>query len=133
MKDLIPESYSSFFKQVKERIAGAQIKASLAVNRELVELYWQIGSSLLAKQEREGWGAKTIEKLARDLKEAFPDMKGFFRTNISYMVQFAKFYADEAIVQQAVGQIPWGHNISLRSALRRHVNRSFMFFSVYCI
>lgn len=69
------------------------------------------------KQEEEGWGAKTIERLARDLKEAFPRMKGFSRTNISYMVQFAKTYVDGSIIQQLVGQIPWGHNIALLDRL----------------
>lgn len=69
------------------------------------------------KQQDEGWGAKTIEKLAKDLKAAFPEMKGFSRTNISYMVQFAKEYPDSQFVQQAVGQIPWGHNILLLQKL----------------
>lgn len=63
------------------------------------------------KQQEEGWGARAVEKLSRDLKSSFPHMKGFSLTNIKYMVQFAKEYPDFKISQQLVGQIPWGHNI----------------------
>jgi predicted nuclease of restriction endonuclease-like (RecB) superfamily len=122
MNEIIPESYGSFLKQIKERIASAQIKAALAVNRELVELYWQIGSSLLAKQEREGWGAKTIERLARDLKEAFPGTRGFSFRNLKYMVQFVKENSNE-IRQQLVAQIPWGHNIALLQLVKNSEER----------
>lgn len=84
----------------------------------LISLYWEIGSRVYLKQKSEGWGSKTIENLAKDLKSAFPDMKGFSLTNIKYMVQFAKEYPDFTISQQAVGQIPWGHNILLLQKLK---------------
>ena len=109
----IPIEYKTLLHEIKEKIASSQIKAAVAVNRELIALYWEIGSRLQLKQKSEGWGAKTIEKLAKDLKSAFPDLKGFSLTNIKYMVQFAKEYPDFAISQQVVGQIPWGHNILL--------------------
>jgi predicted nuclease of restriction endonuclease-like (RecB) superfamily len=83
----------------------------LAVNRELITLYWEIGSKIHLKQKSEGWGARTIENLSKDLKSIFPAMKGFSLTNIKYMVQFAKEYPEFAISQQVVGQIPWGHNV----------------------
>lgn len=109
--------YKDFLKEIKDRIASSQIKAALAVNRELMALYWEIGSRVYLKQQSEGWGAKTLEKLATDLKSAFPGMKGFSLTNLKYMVQFAKEYPDFAISQQVVGQIPWGHNILLLQKL----------------
>ncbi len=115
---LIPNEYKKFFQEIKERISSSQIKAILAVNRELISLYWEIGSRVYLKQKSEGWGSKTIEKLANDLKFAFPDMKGFSLTNIKYMVQFAKEYPDFQISQQAVGQIPWGHNVLILQKLK---------------
>lgn len=114
---IVTKEYKTFLTEIKERILSSQIKAALAVNRELLTLYWEIGSKILLKQKSEGWGAKTVENLAKDLKAAFPSMKGFSLTNIKYMVQFAKEYPDFIISQQLVGQIPWGHNILLLQKL----------------
>ena len=112
-QNLIPIGYSELFGILRERIRSSQIKAALAVNCELISLYWEIGTNILLKQKNEGWGSKIVETLSKDLRSAFPDMKGFSLTNVKYMVQFAKEYPDLAIGQQAVGQIPWGHNIPL--------------------
>ena len=111
------KEYKVFFKEIKEKILTSQVKAALAVNHELINLYWEIGSKIHLKQKDEGWGAKTVENLAKDLKSTFPEMKGFSLTNIKYMVQFAKEYPEFAISQQVVGQIPWGHNILLLQKL----------------
>ncbi len=114
---IVLKEYKVFLKEIKEKIMTSQVKAALAVNRELIILYWEIGSKIHLKQKNEGWGAKTIENLAKDLKSSFPDMKGFSLTNIKYMAQFAKEYPDFIIGQQVVGQIPWGHNILLLQKL----------------
>ena len=101
------------------RHAGAaQQRATLAVNRELVLLYWHIGRDLLARQAAQGWGSKVIERLAHDLRTAFPDMKGFSRANLMYMRAFADAWPDAEIVQQAVGQLPWGQILVLLSKLK---------------
>ena len=89
--------YKTFLEELKERIRSAQVKAALAVNQELILLYWQIGREILAKQEVEGWGTKVIERIARDLKREFPDMKGFSSRNLRYMRAFAQAYPDEKI------------------------------------
>ena len=73
-KALVPEEYKAFFKEIKGKILSSQVKAALAVNRELITLYWEIGSKIFSKQKSEGWGAKTIETLAKDLKSSFPDI-----------------------------------------------------------
>jgi len=112
-KDLLSGDYDEFLHELKERIRSAQVRAALAVNRELVMLYWQIGQEILMRQKEQGWGAKVISKLAKDLQKAFPEMKGFSRTNLLYMRAFAEAYPDEQIVQQAAGQIPWFHNCML--------------------
>ena len=109
----LPDNYEAFVRGLKERIHTAQIKAALAVNKELVMLYWQLGRDILQRQEQEGWGAKVIDQLSKDLKREFPDNTGFSPRNLKYMRAFAEAWRDEAIVQQLVAQIPWGHNVRL--------------------
>jgi predicted nuclease of restriction endonuclease-like (RecB) superfamily len=112
-----PDGYNIWLMELKKRIHTAQQRATLAVNRELILLYWQIGRDILDRQAEQGWGAKVIERLAHDLRNSFPNMKGFSRTNLMYMRAFAEAWRDEAIVQQAVGQLPWGHNLVLLDKL----------------
>ena len=113
-----PSGYADWLAELKTRIHIAQQRAALAVNRELVLLYWQIGRDILERQAKQGWGAKVIERLAHDLRTDFPDMKGFSRANLMYMRAFAEAWPDAAIVQQAVGQLPWGHNLVLLTKLK---------------
>src|SRR5437867_2856168 len=79
---MIPDPYEGLLQSFKEHIAGAQLRAALAVNRELVLLYWQLGREILDQQRRHRWGAKVIDRLARDLRRAFPDQKGFSASNL---------------------------------------------------
>ena len=118
-----PEGYADWLADLKTRIHSARQRATLAVNRELVTLYWQIGRDILARQASQGWGAKVIDRLAHDLRNAFPEMKGFSRANLMYMRAFAEAWPDEQIVQQAVGQLPWGHNLVLLSRLKQPEQR----------
>lgn len=114
----VPEDYADWLAGLKGRIHTAQQRATLVVNRELVLLYWQIGRDILARQAEQGWGTKVIERLAHDLRTAFPEMKGFSRANLMYMRAFAEAWPDAEIVQQAVGQLPWGHNLVLLTRLK---------------
>jgi predicted nuclease of restriction endonuclease-like (RecB) superfamily len=115
MADLISnsKSYIDLLARLKEQIRTAQVRAALAVNRELVLLYWGIGRVILERQTNEGWGSKVVERLAKDLKSEFPDMQGLSPRNLKYMRTLAEAWPDEAIVQQAVAQIPWGHNVRI--------------------
>ena len=97
-------SYAQFLEDLKRQIRSAQLKAALAVNQELVLLYWQIGQEILRKQEAEGWGTRVIERLAKDLRREFPDMRGFSARNLKYMRAFALAYPEEAIVQEGLAQ-----------------------------
>jgi predicted nuclease of restriction endonuclease-like (RecB) superfamily len=115
-----PEGYADWLADLKGRIHTAQQRATLAVNRELVLLYWQIGCDILARQAAQGWGAKVIERLEQDLRTAFPDMKGFSPRNLKYMRAFAEAWPDAQFVQQAVAQLPWGHNLVPRDSMRRN-------------
>ena len=108
-----PDGYELFLDDLKKQISQARVKAALAVNKELVLLYWRIGTGILAKQNEEGWGTKVVTRLAKDLKREFPDMRGFSRTNLMYMRTFAEAWPDESIVHQLGGQIPWKHNCLL--------------------
>src|SRR6266568_1244463 len=121
--ELIPSDYQAFLQSIKTRVQQAQLKALVAVNRELILLYWQIGRGILERQEQQGWGAGVIDQLSRDLHAAFPEMRGFSLRNLKYMRAFAAAYPDESIVQQLVAQLPWGHNIVLLEKVKDEKER----------
>ena len=120
-----PAGYAEFLAELKQRIERAQLRASLAVNRELVLLYWQIGREILSRQDRESWGAKVIDRLAADLKRSFPDMRGFSPRNLKYMRAFAEAWAEEEFVQAVLAQITWYHNIALIEKLQTAEDREW--------
>lgn len=107
------DQYDTFLHEIKEHIATARVRAALAVNAELVALYWQIGRMILDRQEQHGWGGKVIDRLAVDLRTEFPGVRGFSRSNLHYVRKLAAWYPSLEFVQQAVGQIPWGHIVFL--------------------
>lgn len=112
-----PSGYADWLTDLKTRIHNAQQRAVLAVNRELVLLYWQIGRDILARQAEQGWGAKVIERLAHDLRTVFPDMKGFSPRNLKYMRAFAEAWPDSEFVQGVLAQLPWYHQLALLDKL----------------
>ncbi|MBE9160084.1 DUF1016 family protein [Nodosilinea sp. LEGE 06152] len=117
------DNYADFLNGLKSRIRTAQVKAALAVNQELIHLYWQIGNEILTRQQDQGWGGKVIERLAKDLKREFPDISGFSQTNLKYMRAFAEAYSEEEIGQRSVGQLPWRHNIALITKIKEQQAR----------
>src|SRR5688572_27566440 len=90
--DQPPVGYAELLAAVKQRVRTAQLRAAVAVNRELLMLYWQIGRDILRRQQEEGWGAKVIDRLAADLHAAFPDMRGFSTRNLKYMRALAEAF-----------------------------------------
>ena len=109
----LPDSYTTVFAEIKERIHEERLHIVLAANAALVLLYWDIGRAILDRQEQEGWGAKVIDRLSHDLREAFPDMRGLSPRNLRYMRSFAAAWPDRQIVQRTVAQIPWRSNVTL--------------------
>lgn len=121
--------YKNWLAELKDRLLTVQVKASLAVNTELLRFYWQLGTDIVTKQNESHWGAGLIKQLSHDLIALFPEMKGFSVSNIKYIRQWYLFYSQHATIgQQAVGQltdpdqadlirqitaIPWGHNIAI--------------------
>lgn len=124
--DLAPGDYQAFLGELKERIRTAQLRAAVAVNRELIALYWQIGRDIVERQKLHGWGKSVVEQLARDLQTAFPGMTGFSPRNIWRMRAFYLAYTADARklprvvaemdgenLPRPVAEIPWGHNADL--------------------
>jgi predicted nuclease of restriction endonuclease-like (RecB) superfamily len=108
---------------LKRRIQEARLKAALAVNRELVLFYWQLGRDILERQNLAGWGAKVIDRLAADLHQEFPAVRGFSPRNLKYMRALAEAWPEEPIVQQLVAQIPWGHNLKILDLVKAPAER----------
>ncbi|MGD0951213.1 MAG: DUF1016 N-terminal domain-containing protein [Methanotrichaceae archaeon] len=121
----LPIGYDAILSGLKDQIRTARLKAGLAVNRELVLLYWRIGRQILKRQQEEGLGSKVIERLAQDLRKEFPEMKGLSPHNLKYMRAFAEAYPEELIVQQAAAQIPWFHNCVILYKVKNSVARDF--------
>jgi predicted nuclease of restriction endonuclease-like (RecB) superfamily len=120
MRQIIDTHYMNWLSDLKAKLRSAQSKAVLAVNRFLIEFYWDLGKSIAEKENI--WGSKLIEQVAKDLQAEFPEMKGLSLSNLKYCKRFYVFYqsaigqqAVDQFVQQAVAQIPWGHNILIFS------------------
>lgn len=122
---LPPDGYIEWVKDIKERIRSAQQKTVFAANSAMITMYWQIGRDILERQGRQGWGSKVVDRLAADLHCEFPEIKGFSRANLLYMRSFAELWPDSLIVQQLVGQIPWGHNITLLTKVKDFARREW--------
>ncbi len=117
MSGVVPTGYSEALALAKTAIQSARARAELAVNSELIHLYWTLGRLILDRQEANGWGSKVVERLASDLRQEFPGMTGLSPRNLAYMRSFAAAWPDAAIVQQLVAQLPWGHNLQLLAKL----------------
>ena len=105
-RDLIPRDYGDFLHELKERIRQAQLRAALSVNRELIQLYWDIGRRIIERQVKERWGTGVIKRLATDLQKDFPGVKGFSESNIWRMRAFYLAYTlGPEILAQAVREI----------------------------
>jgi predicted nuclease of restriction endonuclease-like (RecB) superfamily len=136
--------YGDLLGEIKERIRVAQNRAAQAINTELLQLYWEIGRSIDHRQSVEGWGAGVIPRLARDLHNELPELKGFSERNLKLMVQFAREYpalfpigqppvaqlANDAaqkmqlpVAQSAFAQIPWAHNVLLLQKVKDAATR----------
>lgn len=155
MNDLIINNeYKNWLVELKSTIQQRQIKAALAVNTELIKLYWELGKQIVEKQENAKWGTKFIEQLSKDLKAEFPDIGGFSKRNIEIIRQWYLFYADNSLIakhlvsqlvnypqsveeieksQQLIAElenllfsIPWGHHILILQK-NKNINDAFFY------
>lgn len=99
------KNYQSMLESIKQQVLSNQHIAAMAVNSRLLYTYWLIGAHILHEQEKQGWGTKVVEQLAKDLSAHFVDMKGFSTRNLVYMRQFANEWPINLIAQQAVAQM----------------------------
>ena len=113
----MPAGYAGWLTDIKTRIRRERLRVVMASNTAVVLLYWDIGQSIIAKQAAQGYGTRVIDRLATDLRDAFPDMKGFSPRNLKYMRAFAAAWPDREVVQAALAQVTWYHNITLLEKL----------------
>ena len=97
--------YGGLLAEIKDRIHQAQTRAALSANAEMILMYWDIGRMVHMRQQMEGWGAGIIPRLAVDLKNELPEVKGFSERNIGYMIRFAREYGASPILQQPVAKL----------------------------
>ncbi len=114
----LPGGYAAFLADLKGRVERERLRVVVAANSALVLLYWDLGKAILDRQAVEGWGAKVIDRLATDLAEAYPNMKGFSPRNLLFMRSFAEAYPDHEQVKQLVSLLPWGHVIRLLQRIK---------------
>lgn len=119
------KDYAKFLEQLKSRVLTNRYQAAREVNRELILLYHHIGGEILKSQKTYGWGAKIVDQLSKDLREAFPEMKGFSTRNLKYMRKFAEEYPDLEFVQQVAAQLPWFHLATLMDTVADRQDRMF--------
>ncbi len=105
---MVPAGYAELLSDLTAQVRAARTRATRIVNTEMLTLYWSIGQTILDRQAAEGWGTRVIDRLADDLRAEFPDMRGLSRSNLHYMRKAAAAWSG-SIVQQPVGQLPWGH------------------------
>jgi predicted nuclease of restriction endonuclease-like (RecB) superfamily len=113
----IPGSYVDMRDTIIAKIKESRVRLVVQANTGMIELYWNIGNEILRRQKEEGWGAKVIDRLSKDLKETFPDMNGFSPRNLGNMKKFAGSWTNLEILQQVVAKIPWRSNIVLMDRL----------------
>jgi len=122
---VLPAGYAELLEDLKATVAATRWRTQRTVNTELLRLYWNIGHTVLQRQETEGWGTRIIDRLSTDLRSAFPEMRGLSRSNLKYMRQMAAAWPEAAIGQQAVGQLPWGHVTVLLDKLGDQAQRDW--------
>ena len=148
------QQYLNTLDQIKKQIKSSQLKAVVSVNTVMLTLYWQVGHTILAQQQKLGWGSKVIEQLAKDIRKEFADLEGFSPRNLKYMRQFATTYPDflgspnlygseegqqaieketseqmeirqSVIGQQVVAQLSWSHHVILMDKISDADERMF--------
>lgn len=125
MTDRLPEDYPRLLAEVRERVRSAQLEALRAVNKALVGLYWDIGALIVVRQEQAGWGKAVVERLAADLREAFPGIGGFSASNLWRMKAFYETYRGLEKLAPLVREIGWSHNLVIMERCKDALDREF--------
>lgn len=123
--NVINNDYHALLGILKQRVYASRYKAALQVNKELILLYHHVGAQILQSQKNQGWGARVIDQLSKDLISEFPEMKGFSTRNLKYMRKFAEEYPDIEFVQEVLAQLTWYHNITILDKVADKQTRIF--------
>jgi predicted nuclease of restriction endonuclease-like (RecB) superfamily len=124
-KIITSKEYKQFFIEIKNKIYQSQYQALKAVNKELINLYNDIGKSIVEKQEKLKWGKSVVESLAKDLQKEFPGIKGFSSRNIWRMRTFYLEYKDNTKLPPLVAEIGWTHNYIILEKCKDNLEREF--------
>jgi predicted nuclease of restriction endonuclease-like (RecB) superfamily len=122
---MIDKTYKDWLNEVKQHIREAQIKVALAANSELVFFYFELGKKLLAKSNESQWGNNWLGQLSIDLRNDFPDMEGFSKTNLYNIRRFYQFYEGTEFFHQVGGKIPWRHHVEIFTKAKEHQEAFF--------
>ncbi len=125
MNTMLGKEYINFLAEIKSRIVTARIQAIRSVNKELIKLYWDIGRVIVDRQKKYKWGNNIVEALARDLKDAFPQVHGFSERNVWNMRRVYEEYKNKPFLQQLVAEIPWGHNLLIMEKVSGDKEREY--------
>jgi predicted nuclease of restriction endonuclease-like (RecB) superfamily len=125
MTNSIPDNYKNLLIEVKQRIRSAQYEALKAVNKHLIALYWDIGKTIVTRQEGASWGKSVVEQLAKDLQAEFPGISGFSARNIWRMRDFYLTYKANEKLTPLVAEIGWTHNIVILEKCKDDLEREF--------
>ncbi|MBN4069854.1 MAG: hypothetical protein COA82_11380 [Alkaliphilus sp.] len=117
--------YIELLEVVKKQIVSARIRASKAVNKELITLYWNLGREITERQKIFGWGKSVVEMLSKDLECEFDNIRGYSARNLWDMRRFYVEYKDDAILRQLVAEIPWGHNLLIMNKINNKNERTY--------
>src|SRR5436190_5396496 len=123
--DIANEAYLEIFEEAKQKILSTRIQVARAASRQLFSLYWWLGQKIAEAQEKYNWGKSVIERLSIDLKRAFGGTSGFSPQNLWYMRQIYQEYKNHPILQQLVGEIPWGQNLVILSEVKDNSAREY--------
>jgi len=118
-------NYTNFLEEIKTTISKAKLQVVRTVNKQLISLYWNIGSIIVSRQAEYKWGKSVVEQLAKDLHYEYPDIKGFSARNLWDMRRFYMVYKDDKFLRQAVAEIPWSHNLMILNMVKTVQERKY--------
>ena len=122
---ILENEFTNFVKEIKSKILSSQYEALKAVNKELINLYWDIGKDIVEKQEKFGWGKAIVQNLSNELQKEFIGIKGFSERNLWNMRNFYLEYKDNSKLQTLSAQIGWSHNIAIFQQCKDNLEREF--------
>ena len=121
----LPDSYGTTLVEIKSHLRSARVRSVLAANPIVIESYWHTGKIILSRQQEAAWGAKVIDRLSADLRDAFPDMRGLSSRNLLAMKIFDREFPNAPFAQQPVAKLPWGHVLQLLQRVKDPAVRDF--------